>query len=52
MCSERGTNSAAGDSHLSISRGKFYEINITAGGEKILCAVDYVTGEESGQIRN
>eukprot|EP00731_Ephydatia_muelleri_P007924 Em0004g262a len=38
LCSERGTNSAAGDSHLSISRGKFYEIlrNITAGGEKIL----------------
>ena len=46
LCSERGTNSAAGDSLLSISRGKFYEIlrNITAGGEKILCAVDYVTG--------
>ena len=47
LCSERGTNSAGGDSCQSISRGKFYEIlgKITAGGEKIqLCAVDYVSG--------
>ena len=30
----------------SIPRARFYEIlrNITAGGEKMLCAVDYVTG--------
>ena len=45
LCSERGTNSAADDSHLSISWGKFYEIlrQKTAGGEKMLSAVNYVT---------
>ena len=46
LCSERGTNSAAGDLCQSISPGKFYEIlgKITAGEEKMLCAVDYVSG--------
>ena len=46
LCSERGTNSAAGDLCQSISQGQFYEIlgNITAGGEKMLCAVDCFRG--------
>ena len=46
LCSERGTISAAGSSCQSVTWGKFYEIlgNITAGGEKMLCAGDYIQG--------
>ena len=45
FCNDKDTD-AAGESFPSISRGMFYEIltKITNGGEKMLTAVDYVTG--------
>ena len=45
-CNEREINSSIDDPCQCISCGKFYEIlgQITAGGEKMLAAVDYVTG--------
>ena len=45
FCNDKDTG-AAGKSFPSISRGMFYEIltKITNGGEKMLTAVDYVTG--------
>ena len=45
FCNNKDTD-AAGESFPSISRGIFYEIlsKVTSGGEKMLTAVDYVTG--------
>ena len=51
-CNERETNCSIDDPCQYISRGKFYNTpgQITAGGEKMLAAVDYVTSLVNDQV--